>query len=599
MGVIQFLPPEEARKIAAGEVIDRPAALAREFLDNALDADADAVELVIQGGGASLVEVNDNGGGIARDDLEIACKTHATSKIRSLGDLETARTLGFRGEALAAAAAVSRLEIISSVDGETAWRLSTGGGEEELRIEPARRVRGTTVRAHRLFESIPARKRFLKRDASEALLCRQIFTEKALAFPRRSFRFTQDGKPRAFFPAVSSYRERTAQALLPNQGEAAFLHEITAGGGGFVVTIVVGGPEIYRAHRREQFIFANGRRIAEFSFQQALEYGVQGAFPNGCHPLGALFIDIDPGLADFNVHPAKREAKFADSGAIHHAISTALRVFFHNLLVAKARGLEVGGRCGGHSPQQSLHLLAEPAGGTPAMPAFLPPAGGAADTQAEVEPGGGTPAGLTAAPCGSEGGSPPLDRNSDRSPEKSAAPFRYVGSAFNLFLLVEYDGRLFAVDQHAAHERLLYNRTLEKPVLKQELLVPIPFATEDESDDRFLEAHRGELDRLGLGLAGEAGAWRIEALPALWRAGDGETVQAVLGLKTAGENIAERWAATLACHSALRDGDMLDGESARRFLEEALALPVQCCPHGRPFVAEIKKDDLLRAVRRL
>jgi DNA mismatch repair protein MutL len=166
-------------------------------------------------------------------------------------------------------------------------------------------------------------------------------------------------------------------------------------------------------------------------------------------------------------------------------------------------------------------------------------------------------------------------------------------------LLVEYDGRLFAVDQHAAHERILYNKTLEKQILKQELLVPIPFDTEDEADDRFLEAHRGELDRLGICIRGGGGAWRIEALPALWRAGDRETVKAVLDLKNAGENIAERWAATLACHSALRDGDMLDGESARRFLEEALSLPVQCCPHGRPFVAEIKKEELLRSVRRL
>ncbi|MDR2468423.1 MAG: DNA mismatch repair endonuclease MutL [Spirochaetaceae bacterium] len=567
MGIIQFLPPEEARKIAAGEVIDRPASLVREFLDNALDSGAAHIETLITEGGTACVEVSDNGCGIARDDLEIACKTHATSKIRTLDDLNTARTLGFRGEALAAAAAVSRLEIITCSENGGAWRLTAGPVHDAIFIEPARRVTGTTVRALRIFETLPARKRFLKRAPHEAQLCRQIFTEKALAFPQRTFRFMQDGKLRTLFQAVSSYRERCAQALLKTQAEAAFLHEIHARGDGFSITIVVGGPEIYREHRREQFVFANGRRIIDFSFLQALEYGAQGAFPNGCHPAGAIFLDIDPQLADFNIHPAKREAKFADSGAIHHAISSSLRMFFHEILVARVKN---------HQGVDSA-----PSAVQPLMPDY--------EIQSAHRP---LPHDRAPLP-------PPQAPPFVLTHKTEPASLRYLGSIFNFFLLVEQNERLFAIDQHAAHERILYDKLMAAPILRQELLVPVPFTTSSPEEDEFLISQRATLEKLGIVLKCEAGAWHIEALPVLWRAGDAETVQTILELKNAGENIAERWAATLVCHSALRDGDILDNEAALRLAEQALALPVQRCPHGRPFVVEIKKEDLLKAVRRV
>ncbi|MDR2509830.1 MAG: DNA mismatch repair endonuclease MutL [Spirochaetaceae bacterium] len=568
MGIIRYLPPEEARKIAAGEVVDRPAALVREFLDNALDSGASEIETAITAGGSVCVEVNDNGSGIEHDDLPMACKTHATSKIHSLNDLASSRTLGFRGEALAAAAAVSRLEIITSTDGGAAWRCFCGPASDEAEIEPARRVKGTTVRAHRLFETIPARKRFLKRDANEALLCRQIFTEKAMAFPDRAFRFMQDGKLRAFFPAASGYRERVAQALLKTQSEAAFLHEIYAKGDGFAITVVAGGPEIHRDHRKEQFVFANGRRIADFSLQQALEYGVQGAFPNGSHPIGAIFIEVEPHLADFNVHPAKREAKFACHAEIHHAISSSLRLFFHKLIASTMRH--------GRADDSALNIQWDISSKAPQTAASR-----------ERQP-------LAVQPQSA------AVQSADSACQSAARKgVRYLGTAFNLFILVEHEGRLYAIDQHAAHERILYEKLLAGPVLRQELLVPVPFSTEDASDDIFIKSHLSAFEKLGVVLRGGRGQWRIEALPALWRAGDSETVKAILELKDSGENIAERWAATIACHGALRDGEALDAESALRLAESALSLPVKCCPHGRPIVAEIKKEELLKAVRRV
>jgi len=215
INMIEILAPQEARKIAAGEVIDRPAALVREFMDNALDAGGTLIEVSIEGGGIVRTEVSDNGQGMDRDDLRICCLPHATSKIRSLADLEKVKTLGFRGEALAAAAAVSRLEITTSRDGREAWKLETGPGKE-ISIERSRRTTGTSIRSMGLFDSIPARKRFLKREGSEGTMCRYVFNDRALVFPDRSFRFLSDGKLKTFLQPDNSYRERFGKIILEN-----------------------------------------------------------------------------------------------------------------------------------------------------------------------------------------------------------------------------------------------------------------------------------------------------------------------------------------------------------------------------------------------
>jgi DNA mismatch repair protein MutL len=637
---IRLLPPEEARKIAAGEVVDRPAALVREFVDNALDAGASTVELNIEEGGIRLVEVSDDGAGMGREDLALCWLTHATSKIRSLDDLGSVETLGFRGEALAAATAVARLEIITSTGPGSSWRLEVEPGLDPAvdagTIERANRTRGTSVRARGLFDLIPARKRFLKREGSEANLCKTVFIDKALAFPRVSFRFVQDGKLRLFLPAVASLRERFAAALL-ERNEALFLHEIAASGQGFGVSIVSGGPELSRGDRARQYVFANGRRVDDYSMRQALEYGLQGFFPNGSHPLGALFIDVDPALADFNIHPAKREVRFSDGAAIHHAITTALRDF------TRRRGIQVANTAHGAADDAA-------ADGTPAATMydtdqhFLPTLSGGAENRQEAADRPSYPS----APDGGGGNKPNhyaaslamealLDRRTEFAPlprpaladgmildggaldtNRTAAetapaytddePFtveplrnraRLAGRVFGLFILIEKMEQFFIIDQHAAHERVLYDRFLSKPIEKQELLVAIPFATESDADDAFLESRREELAKLGVVISGGRGAWHIEALPVSWRLSDAATTREILNLKNAGENLAERWAATLACHEAVRDGDWLDDNTALALAEEALALPFHRCPHGRPIWLEIGREDVLKAVRRL
>jgi DNA mismatch repair protein MutL len=183
--------------------------------------------------------------------------------------------------------------------------------------------------------------------------------------------------------------------------------------------------------------------------------------------------------------------------------------------------------------------------------------------------------------------------------DKAPNPLRLVGWAFDLFIIVEQGDRLYLIDQHAAHERLLYNTFLEKKIVTQELLIAIPFSTGSADEDRFLQSHRDELAALGIALASEGdGAWRIEALPAGWNMSDGDTVEEILALRTAGENIAERWAATLSCRAAIKDGDRLDNGAALALAEAALNFSMARCPHGRPIWTEISREDLFKAVRR-
>jgi DNA mismatch repair protein MutL len=567
---IQVLPPAEARRIAAGEVIDRPAALVREFLDNAIDAGGHLIEVLIEEGGISRIEVVDDGGGMGKEDLELCHLAHATSKIRCLDDLKTAVTLGFRGEALAAAAAVSRLEILSSRDGREAWKLCVGPGEKNPpNLEQSRRAKGTSVRALGLYDTIPARKRFLKRAGSEGAACRQIFNEKALAFPGIAFRFSQDGILKSFLPSVSSLKDRFSQLFLEER-ESAFLHEITAIGKGFSVSVVAGGPELSRSDRRLQFVYANNRRIQDYSLLQALEYGLQGWFPNATHPIGAVFITIDPALADCNIHPAKREVRFADSGAIHHALSSALRDFSRHATLA----------------EKASELTAE---------IEFTPTELASDNNRRLDQRPRLRSTLDAIFAAEE--AVPYSA-SETKPEPDKSKAHYLGRLFDLFILIEKNDALFVIDQHAAHERILYDRFLSGSIPKQELLVAIPFITESQRDDSFLEEKREELAKLGIAIKRNEDEWLIEALPSGWKLSDKETVEEILNLKNANENPAERWAATYSCRSAVKDGDFLDEITALALAEEALTLPVSRCPHGRPIWLKVSRDDLFKAVKR-
>jgi DNA mismatch repair protein MutL len=569
MAKIRVLPPEEARKIAAGEVIDRPCALVREFIDNALDSGAKTVEVCVEEGGCRLVEVSDDGSGMDRDDLALCVEDHATSKITRLDDLCALRTLGFRGEALPAASAVAEIEIITSQTGEEAWRLSVHHGVTT--IEKTARAKGTTVRARFLFDYIPARKRFLKRSASEAALCKQVFLEKAAAFPLVQFRFVQDGELKVFLPAPVTLKERFASAFKLER-YISLLHHITGSGEGFTLSIIAGGPGLSRPDKRLQMVFANGRRISDWGLLQAFESGLQGGFPNADHPVGAVFLDIAPGLVDFNIHPAKREAKFEKAGDIHHTVTTTLRGFLPGLLHRLPSTMQ-------SRPQPGLRLPAQP----PKKPdtAYMD----ALVNQAvyEEKPPSGT-----------------IPESSAAEAAPSYAALKFIGRLWGLFILVEKDGRLYIIDQHAAHEQILYQRYIANPIAGEPLLIPLRFSVDTAEEDAFLLGHTGELSRLGLRLERDAPhVWRLETVPAGWHAADGETVKAIRELPSNGTNFVASWAATCACHTAVRDGAFIDEKTALALARDIMASPVHCCPHGRPVWVEITREELLKGVKRL
>ena len=324
---VKALDPETARKIAAGEVIDRPAAVIRELLDNAIDAGASKVQVEISGGGIDRIRVTDNGCGMSREDLAICTDTHTTSKISTAEDLLSLHSLGFRGEALSSIKAVSDLEITSTRNGPAAWKLQLG------QILPARLHAGTVVQVENLFENFPARKQFLKRAAAETALCRTIFLDKALPHYRTEMRFIADGTLRFLLPPAQSLRERCLAAFSFKEPEALFF-ELEGSGEYFSFRIVLGSPDVVRSDKRAIMVFVNGRRITEFGLTQAIEYGSEGYFPNGGHPVAFLFLTVAPSRVDFNIHPAKKEARFQDYSALHHAVSSAVGSFYRQHTVA-------------------------------------------------------------------------------------------------------------------------------------------------------------------------------------------------------------------------------------------------------------------------
>lgn len=322
---VKTLNPEVARKIAAGEVIDRPNAIIRELMDNAIDSGADSITVEINEGGIEKTRIVDNGCGMTKEDLISCARPHATSKISSETDLLNLTTLGFRGEALSSIAAVCRLSIISG-----GYKMRASITEDHI-IEPATPLEGTIVQTEGLFENFPARRQFLKRPASETLMCKNTFVEKSLPNTGISFRFIQDGEIRLDLPKGQTLPERFVKAMELREDTRLFnLIENSSGekNPDWSFKIVIGEPGVYRNNKKNIYIFVNGRRIQEYSLAQAIEYGSQGYFPNGTFPVAAAFITVNPSLVDFNIHPAKKEARFKDISSLHHGISTAVKKFF-------------------------------------------------------------------------------------------------------------------------------------------------------------------------------------------------------------------------------------------------------------------------------
>lgn len=587
---VKNLPPEVARKIAAGEVIDRPNAVVRELMDNAIDAGADSITVEIAGGGIDSICVSDNGIGLSREDLVHCAKPHATSKIESETDLLKLSTLGFRGEALASIAAVSRLDITSRrIDEKHGWHLHAEVAQENS-IEPAILEKGTKVQSSGLFENFPARRVFLKRPASEGNLCRQTFIEKALPFPDIAFRFTMD-KSKIFLPAGQSKKERFTQAMsLENQ--AALFTELYASDPSlnpqWNICIVIGDTEVNRTDKKLIYIYVNNRKINEYSLIQAVEYGCEGYFPNALHPICSVFVAINPSLIDFNIHPAKREARFKDIGPIHHAVSSTLRSFFraHTLSLSTI------------SFQEQDFLQKEESFIPSTMSSMIHKS---YSYSSLMQKGfkhtseSATPAALPDQHTSAFSHPSPLSNNVPYKKDD----FTFFGTFETLFLLVEKDGQLYIIDQHAGHERVLFDRFISTYGKRQELLIPYKIETARDEDDTYLASIAPELEKAGFSIfQTDKGVWEIHSVNSHWQGNEKDFEKDILEKKIEPKDIIRTIAASTACRTAVKDQDYIDTDTAIQLIRDVFALKDPHCPHGRPIWTIITKEELFERVKR-
>ncbi len=575
---IRILRDSVARQIAAGEVIDRPFSVVRELLDNSIDAGSTSVDVYVEAGGVSSVRVVDNGSGMTKEDLDLCWHSHATSKIEQVEDLDRLVSLGFRGEALASMAACSRLTITSKTpESPTAHRLRVDSSKlVSLEVSPGET--GTVVEVADLFYSLPARRKFLKTPSAETTMCKSTLIEKSLPFPNVSFRFFSGGEMKLYLPAAASLDERI-QAAHPTVVNPDLLHRVEAKAAGFTLTVVMGGPSLYRRDRRYIWTYVNNRRINEFALTHAVEYGFADHIPGGNFPVAFLFISVDPELVDFNVHPAKREARFRNLPEIHHALVTAI---------------------GEHLQRFKVSFSNPRAGASPGAPP-------AAETREEAARFVSAAEERRAKhrPTARFGGPLPhsVERLSGELAPRPAPPapekIHYYGQVFRLFLLASVEDRLFIVDQHAAHERVLFERLRSRPGPPQNLLVPVTFeATPDE--ERMLEANVGFCKSVGVELwKRERGSWEIRSVPSGFRSLEDEIVDFAKRARGGRRELEQELYARMSCRAAIKEGDSIDEMTALELIRQTFELEIARCPHGRPIWYELSRDELHHLVGRL
>jgi DNA mismatch repair protein MutL len=582
MGSIRVLPPETARLIAAGEVIDRPASALRELIDNAIDSGATDISIRIEEGGIGLIRVVDDGAGMDHADLELSVLPHATSKIATADDLLRTRSLGFRGEALPSIAAVARLEIVSKDESSpSAHRLVSEPGSA-MRVEACAGTRGTSVTVSGLFKDFPARRQFLKRPQAEAALCRQAFEDKALAHPALGFRFESGSGARETL-RPGSRLERVG--ALHGEAPRDFLHAIKFSSVGFEGEIVLAGPAYSRADRRLMQAFVNRRRVQEWGLLGALDYAFSGYLPGGLHPFAFLFLEIDPALADFNIHPAKREVRFKEPEGPRRAMIAATQSFLAELARRDpAQALP--------DPSVELELDLVPSG----LPSFQSSLGQGFPSRDYAEPNYSRPSPKPDWSAFNEvrdratsGEAPPLPAP---PPERG---FRYLGPALGPFLVFEREGAVWFLDQHAAHERMLFDELMSRPIESQALLMPESIEVEDDEEDRLLGEAAKRLAEAGFKLKRDEGTWLVCAAPAELAKG---ASAAVRELARSNGDAVRASRALAACRAAVKDGDFLDDAAAEELIARALELPEPRCPHGRPIWTRVTREQLYRLVRR-
>ena len=582
---IRELPDELISQIAAGEVVERPASVVRELLDNALDAGATQITLRLSAGGVRLISVEDDGAGIAPDEMATALKRHATSKIASLAELEAVGTMGFRGEALAAINSIAEVALLSRAGGQSnAYSLDGRTGE----LKPVARAQGTTVEVKELFYSVPARRKFLKTDATELAHCIEAVRRHALARPDVGFAIWHDGKLIEQWRAHPGDAGR-AQRLGDVLGEDFLADSVAVDhrAGPLHITGRAGLPDAARSRADQQFAYVNGRFVRDKVIVHAARAAYEDVLHGQRQPVYVLHVAIDPARVDVNVHPTKIEVRFRDSREVHQAVRHAVE----NALAAPRASLA-----------GQLESVADTA--SPAFKPFEPPAL-TRQAQAAIkfaEPGHplgveelrtlwqATPAAVEAAPETETTHDWPLGRA--------------IAQLHGVYILAENHAGLVLVDMHAAHERIVYERLKNQldgaRITSQPLLIPATFAATPH-EVATAESAAAVLQRLGLEITPfSPKTLAVRAVPTSLAAGDAvelaRSVLAELSQHEAGtviERAQHELLATMACHGAVRANRRLTHEEMNALLRQMEATErSDQCNHGRPTWRQLSMKEL-------
>lgn len=557
MGNIRILDKTVAERIAAGEVVERPASVVKELIENSLDAGATQVVIEIEGAGSTLIRVGDNGSGMEPADLRLAIQRFATSKITSLDDLETAASFGFRGEALPSIAAVSHLEISSAAVGSAEGsRLRSVGGEasseEMVGIPP-----GTTVTVRQLFFNTPARRKFLKSPSREFALIVDTLNRAALAHPHVAFRLVHEGEEVVRYPA-GRQEDRVAAVL----GGTVFDRMLPLNEAVTDVAISgwTGKPDLARAVRRHQYVFINRRTVQSRVIGGAIEQSYQQLVPAGRFPVFVVFVELPGRRVDVNVHPRKLEVRFDDDHQVFSAVSRVVRSALRSVQIAPAVGTIPSSPVLTGQPLR----LGELSGFTPVVEPL------------EVSSAGRLPA------------------------------MRLLGQLHGTYILTQSTEGLVVIDQHAAHERVLYERLVRERARSagngQVLVEPVP-VTLSASETLTLREHLEILEQIGFDLEpfGDQTVL-VRGVPGITQGRPPESLLRDLLAElsesphvTAAQALVERAAITTACHTAIRAGDSLGSEQMAVLLRDLseTADPFTCF-HGRPTLATISLPAIER-----
>ena len=596
MPAIHLLPTDLINQIAAGEVVERPASVVKELIENAIDAGATTIDVLLENGGKQSIEVRDNGCGMSPEDALLAIERHATSKIRDFDDLTRVRTLGFRGEALPSIASVSRFLLTTSDgNGAEATEIECDPLTARKSVRPAARDRGTTIAVRELFENVPARRKFLRSSDAEFRSIVTVVSSYALPLPSRAFRLEHNGRVVLDVPPAASDRDRVVQIIGTNVD--AHLGAIDA---------TIGDVHVYGyatrgmrfSSRRNQYFFVNGRLVKDRVLTHAANRAAE-AFDADGFPAIVLFVDMPPEQVDVNVHPAKTEVRFRDSSQVHVAVEQGIR----RAIGGAEEGSALLGSIEPPPPMQirsagpdqpylmQPQRLAEPV--PPSAAQFTP----LFRTQSVVQP-----------PVAQE--SSPSTIDVEAPPDLGDLRGRVIGQYRMSYILLDTPGGLRLVDQHVAHERVLFDRywqRMEKHEhVSQQLLTPILYDA-GAAESAVLESHVDELRAIGFDIERFSGnAFAIAALPPELVRGDlGGFLRKLIdaSIEEKGSHVGrvrEKVCASLACQAAIKVHRPLGGEEMARLVAELLdSSNPFACPHGRPIIVDIKHADIERHFHRI